>query len=162
MITSNPIDFDAYATLQLSFYAEATFGNTPLTVVYSADYDGGSNPSNFTWTNIPNYTPLTHPDASNSEEAFFVDDVNLNSISGSVYLAFRYDTTNGEEATRWTIDEFLVEATTLSTSNFESIDLSLYPNPTQGNTFFIATEAVLDELQIFNLSGKRVLQLKQP
>ncbi|WP_188404805.1 endonuclease [Psychroflexus salis] len=154
LITSNPIDFNAYASLQLSFYAEATFGNTPLRVVYSTDYDGGNSPSNFTWTSIPNFTAPTHPDGSNNEVEFFFDEIDISAISGTAYIAFKYDTTFGEEATRWTVDEFLLQATTLSNSIFEAIPIEMYPNPVRkGSSFFVETQLAINKIQIFTING---------
>src|SRR5699024_5729099 len=49
LITANSIDFSHYTDEKLSLHTEATFGNTALKLVYSTDYDGQGNPSNFTW-----------------------------------------------------------------------------------------------------------------
>jgi endonuclease I/chitodextrinase len=160
LITVNPIDFDAYTDPTLSFYAEATFGNTPLELVYSTDYDGGDNPSNFTWTSIPNYTAITHPDGSGTEEEFFFDAIDLSGISGTAYLAYKYDTTTGEEATRWTVDNFLIENNTLSTSVFELVALKMYPNPAAGNEFYFESAIEIDRIIIYNLLGKQMQHIK--
>lgn len=158
LITSNPIDFGTSSASNLSFYAEATFGNTPLQLVYSTNYDGSDNPSDFTWNTIPNYTAPTHSNGSSTEEEFFFEDINLSNINSSAYLAFKYDTMTGEEATRWTVDNFLIEASTLSTSVFEDISLIIYPNPTTRNELYFESSIALDEIEIFNLIGKRVQQ----
>lgn len=154
LITANPIDFDAYAELKLSFYAEATFGNTPLKLVYSTDYDGGENPSDFTWTSIPNYSAATHPDGSNSEVEFLFDEIDISEITGNAYIAFQYDTTSGEEATRWTVDNFLIEANTLSTPNFDEINLRMYPNPTSGRSLYFESSTLINQIEIYSITGK--------
>ncbi|GGE25583.1 endonuclease [Psychroflexus planctonicus] len=154
LITTNPIDFDAYSFLELSFYTEATFGNTPLQVVYSTDYNGGNNPSNFTWTSLPNFTAPTHPDGSNNEVEFFFDEIDISAISGTAYIAFKYDTTSGEEATRWTVDNFLIEATSLSTPTFEKVALKMYPNPATENHLYFDSAVHVHQVEIFNLQGR--------
>lgn len=108
LITAEKLDFDENAQELLSFYVDAAFGNTPLTLEYSADYDGGGSPSNFTWNSVPNVSIPTHSDGSGNEEVYTFDEVDISSISGQVYIAFKYFS-SGENQTRWTVDSFKIE-----------------------------------------------------
>ena len=108
LITNNPIDFDAQTGEKLSFYTDAAYGNTVLELVYSADYNGSGNPSDFEWIPVPNLTIPIHPNGTSTEVVFTFTDVDIASITGTVYLAFKYYS-NGEP-TRWTVDSFELTA----------------------------------------------------
>src|SRR5699024_12595533 len=105
LIASTPIDFDNYTDESLSFYTAATFGDTELQLLYSTDYDGGENPSDFTWEAVPNVNIPVYPENESDEVEFTFDDIDISAIEEtSVYLAFKYDNSNGEAATRWKVD----------------------------------------------------------
>ena len=109
LITNNPIDFDTNESELLSFYTDAAYGTTPLSLVYSSDYDGSGNPSNFTWVNVPNITIPIHSDGSGTEEVYTFTNVDISSITGPVYIAFKYYSDG--VPTRWTVDSFEISAT---------------------------------------------------
>jgi endonuclease I len=108
LITKNSIDFDTETGEKISFYADAAYGTTPLLLVYSSDYDGTSNPSGFTWTSVPNITIPVHSNGSGTEEVFTFKDVDISSITGTVYFAFKYY--SDQNPTRWTVDSFEIVA----------------------------------------------------
>jgi hypothetical protein len=96
----------------LRFYTDAAYGSSTLELVYSSDYDGESNPADYEWFPVPNVTIPLHPDGTGSEEVFIFEDVDLSSLSGSVYMAFRYYSNN--EPTRWTVDSFVISSLTIN------------------------------------------------
>ena len=104
LITKDPIDFDQSEDELLSFYTDAAYGSSVLELVYSSDYDGIGDPSAFTWTPVPNVTIPTHSSGQSNEEVFVFNDVDVSSIAGAVYMAFKYY--SNEEPTRWTVDSF--------------------------------------------------------
>jgi endonuclease I len=108
LITSNPINFDDETGEKISFYTDAAYGNSPLELVYSTNYDGSGNPSDFTWTSVPNITIPIKSNTSGTEEIFKFSDIDISSINGVVYFAFKYYS-NGEP-TRWTVDSFEITA----------------------------------------------------
>ncbi len=114
LITNNPIDFDAQTGEKLSFYTDAAYGTSVLELVYSADYSGSGNPSDFEWIPVPNLTIPIHPNGTSTEVVFTFTDVDITSITGTVYLAFKYYS-NGVP-TRWTVDNFEI------TSDQPSVD----------------------------------------
>lgn len=134
LITKNAIDFSSGTGEKLSFYADAAYGSTPLELVYSSDYDGLSNPSNFTWTPVPNVSIPIHSDGSGNEEVFIFSDVDISAITGSVYMAFKYYANSSP--TRWTVDSFEISAvdSALALGDFEveNVILKGYPNPNRG------------------------------
>ncbi|MBT8318139.1 MAG: hypothetical protein HKP59_11000, partial [Lutibacter sp.] len=108
LITKNPINFDTETGEKISFYTDAAYGNSPLELVYSNNYDGVSNPIDFEWSSVPNITIPIKSNTSGTEEIFKFSDVDISTIAGTVYFAFKYYS-NGEP-TRWTVDSFEVIA----------------------------------------------------
>jgi endonuclease I len=108
LVTTFPINFDESTGEKLSFYADAAYGDTPLELLYSSNYDGIGNPSDFTWISVPNVTIPLHSNGSGTEEVYTFSDIDLSSITGSVYIAFKYFST--QDPTRWTVDSFKIIA----------------------------------------------------
>jgi len=107
LITNEAVNFDVETGEKLSFYTDATYGTSPLDLVYSSDYDGVSDPSIFNWLPVPNVSTLVH-DNSGTETIYQFTDLDISSITGSVYFAFKYYS-NGVP-TRWTVDSFEITA----------------------------------------------------
>ncbi|WP_298262607.1 endonuclease, partial [uncultured Lutibacter sp.] len=108
LITVSPVDFDNSTGEMLSFYTDAAYGDTPLELVFSSDYDGSGNPSNYTWNEIPNVTIPIHSTGTVTEEVYSFTNIDISEISGSVYIAFKYYST--ADPTRWTVDSFKIIA----------------------------------------------------
>ncbi|MDX1830014.1 MAG: endonuclease, partial [Lutibacter sp.] len=107
LITKTPINFETETGEKLSFYTDAAYGSTPLELVYSSNYDGSSNPGNYTWTSVPNITiPIS--DGTSTEQVFTFNDVDISGINGTVYFAFKYYSDGNP--TRWTVDSFKIIA----------------------------------------------------
>ena len=107
LITNDPIDFDGESGEKLIFYTDATYGTSPLELLYSLDYDGVSNPSSFSWIAVPNVPTFIH-DNSTTEKIYRITDADISSITGSVYFAFKYYSDGNP--TRWTVDSFEIIA----------------------------------------------------
>jgi endonuclease I len=158
LITKNPINFDASSEEKLSFYADASYGSSTLELVYSNDYSGQGSPLSFTWNAVPNVTIPTHPDGSGTEVVFTFNSIDISSLTGQVYFAFRYYSNNNP--TRWTVDSFSVTAKDdlLAVDDLDAIELKLisaYPNPSNGN-FQIKLPLNLQEVRvrIFSLQAQ--------
>lgn len=157
LITNNPINFDAYLEEQLSFYTDASFGNTELQLLYSTNYDANQMPSDATWLPVPNVTiPLFS--GGSEEDVYLFEDIDISNIQGEVYFAFKYDTSNGEQATRWTVDNFKIEgAENLSVDSNKLEGLVVYPNPTSGQLHINIPSTKNFSYKIFDMNG-RLLQ----
>ncbi len=60
------------------------------------------------------------------------------------------------------IDDFkLGEYATLSSNDFQKIDLSIYPNPTTDFWNISTNNQIISSVEVFDMSGKRVIE-KQP
>ena len=108
LVTKAAIDFDAATGEILSFYTDAAYGNSPLELLYSSDYNGTGDPSGFAWSSVPNITIPIKSNTSGTEEIFSFSNVDISSINGAVYFAFKYYS-NGTP-TRWTVDSFKITA----------------------------------------------------
>ncbi|QSS98343.1 endonuclease [Psychroflexus sp. ALD_RP9] len=162
LITSTPINFNSTTSALVSFYTDASYGNTALELVYSTDYTGGMLPSNSTWTPVPNINIPLHSNGSSTEEVYTVNQIDISSISGSnVYLAFKYDTTNGESATRWTVDNFIIEGDVLNLNSIETqFEIKMFPNPVKGNYLKIESSKDIENIKLFDLNGRIVKTFK--
>ncbi|WP_283640493.1 endonuclease [Mesonia mobilis] len=161
LITTNSINLDNYTQESLSFYTVAAYGNSELQLLYSTDYNAANAPSNATWTAVPNLTIPQHPSGNANEVVFEFNDIDISSINGNVYFAFKYDTSNGEQATRWTVDSFLIEGEqNLSTSTEQQLAFSIYPNPSQGRFNISLPSKAEFSYAIYDLNG-RLLQQKE-
>ncbi len=108
LITTTPIDFSSDTGEKLNFYASAEYGSSLLELVYSSDYVGSGNPVNYTWTSVPNVTIPIKSNTSATKEVFTFTDIDISSITGTVYFAFKYYS-NGVP-TRWIVDNFEITA----------------------------------------------------
>lgn len=160
LITTDKINFDNYEIEKLSFWTSARYGNTKLELLYSTTYDGKGNPSNFQWQEVPNISIPLHPSANSSLFVFEANTIDISEISGETYIAFRYDTTNGENATQWAVDNFLLTGEQLL-SNFQfskTFEVILYPNPSKSSNIHLDfNRSGLKTIDIYNVSGKKVL-----
>jgi len=107
LITKTPINFVDETGAKLRFYADATYGIDPLELLYSSDYDGSSNPSEFNWEEVPNVPSLIH-DNTSTEKVYSIADADISAITGTVYFAFKYY--SNSSPTRWTVDSFEISA----------------------------------------------------
>lgn len=136
LISRDKIDFDENTGELLSFYTDAAYGNSPLTLEYSSDYNGVGNPSDFTWTLVPNIDIPTHKTGTSTEEVYEFENVNIEAITGQVYIAFRYFSP-GEDQTRWTVDSFEIKVENPSQDSDDDGVLNsedLCPNTAPGAT----------------------------
>lgn len=159
LIASDPIDFDKSESEKLSFYSDAAYGNTVLELVYSTDYDGSSNPGNFTWTPVPNVSIPAHSNGGGTEESFSFDNIDISSINGLVYIAFKYYA--GVSPTRWTVDNFEItaESLILAAEDFQkdALVIKAYPNPNSGS-FMISTPSINNEaiVELYNVQSQLI------
>jgi hypothetical protein len=153
MITKTAINFDTYTNEKLNFYADAAYGSSTLELVYSADYDGINNPKDFTWTNVPGVTIPTHSNGGSVEEVFTFENIDLSTLTGNVYFAFRYYS-NGSP-TRWTVDDFEIFTRpnlSVGTINAEK-NTKVFPNPLK-DKLTIGGNIVFSKALIYTTAGK--------
>gem|GEM_PF-2949445 len=163
LITAEPLSFDNYSEEKLSFYAASTFGNTPLQVLYSTNFDGSGNPSDFDWHTFPGVSIPKHTGIEDQEMRHYFADIDISlPAQQSFYLAFRYDNSNGQQATRWIVDD--VKITGISEMNIpkkEVMQAYVYPNPVKNNKVYVQIpQTEKFEYIIYNLQGQKVKEDK--
>lgn len=106
MIT-NSFDCTGYTNVTLSFYHARNYAdNSGLSVLISTDYDGSSDPSGFTWTDLT--SSFAFP-SSGSWSFMDAGTVDINALVGpSTYVAYKYTSTTTAGAT-WEVDNIAVE-----------------------------------------------------
>ena len=130
-------------------FANATkYNGNPLQMLVSTDYDGSSDPNNFSWTDI------TESATWSSGNYEWVDcSVTLNDYIGQqIYIAYKYTSTDDASAT-WELDNLCVGVILNTAINENSTqNVKIYPNP--------ATDAINVStgqngiLKVFDLTGK--------
>ncbi|MDN3492037.1 lamin tail domain-containing protein [Winogradskyella bathintestinalis] len=103
LISNFSIDFDTYESVNIDVTTRERYGNATNTpgefeLLYSTDYTGGD-PTTATWTALsfdPNNTS-----SSGSLSTASVTSVDASSITGTAYLAFKYDMNFGGGAEDW-------------------------------------------------------------
>ena len=158
LISTNPIDFSQFTNETLSCYLVHAYGTMSLELVYSTDYDGNGNPSNFTWTAMPNITIDTH-DGTPVETTQIISNVDISTLTQPAYVGFKY-TSNGSP-TRWTIDSFVIQGNPVSSINDIAFSnrIVLYPNPVK-EVFFIKSDTKIKTVAIYNYVGELILVQK--
>jgi len=114
LIISSPINFDNYTSEEFTFKTQESYEGPDLELYYSSDYSGSGSPSNANWTLISH----TFNDVStNSTFSDWYDDlIDLSSLSGNLYLAFKYTATGaGGESEYWRIDDLLIKGYIITT-----------------------------------------------
>ena len=160
LITSNKINFDEFELEKISFFASANFGNTKLELLFSSSYTGNGNPSNFNWQEVPNVEVPLHPNGSGSLFTYNAESIDISELPENAYIAFRYNTTNGQLATRWTIDNFKITGEqVLSSSSFSNtLEVKLYPNPLKNSHIHLNfNSSDRKRIELYDLHGKIVL-----
>ncbi len=87
-----------------------------------------------------------------AERAFDIS----SAVGGQIYIGIRHH--NISDMFRLNIDDVAVDSNSLSTNDFNILDVSIYPNPVDGN--FVTIQSLtngLKEIQVFDILGKRVI-----
>ena len=140
-----------YQFIYLSFKNSMKYTGDPMRVMVSSDYDGSSNPNQFTWqdiTSLFNYSTGNYVWAESGE-------VNITSHVGSVfYLAYVY-TSSDEAAAAWEVDDVLLVATNAnSLGEMSETGIVVAPNPANDMVRFTLDEQA--QVSVYDLSGRMV------
>jgi len=152
-LISPAINFDAFINETFSFTTAMNYTGPDFEVKISNDYDGSSDPNTATWSDL-------QADLSpGSWEWTPSGDIDISSYNGTVYLAFRYQSTDTESST-WEVDNILV-----SGNAYQGIDdivnnenIAIYPNPANEH-FYIKINSNNDlAVNVFSIVGKLVFK----
>ena len=118
-LISPPIEFGNATSAVLSFESTSNFDGGDLRVLISTDYDGTSDPSNFTWTDLTDQATLSPGDNADTPSG----DIDISGfIFNGTRVAFRYTSTGTGpgDGRRWQIDD--VRVTSPDGGPFEQVD----------------------------------------
>ena len=158
LIAQVPTILDVVFTeIFLEFRTAMKFDGDPIRVMVSGDYDGQSDPSDFTWSNITDAFEYS----TGNYEWVESGKVNIINVVGDFansgnnwYVAFVYNSSN-EAAASWEIDYVKISCNfTTSVNENDAQTVNLYPNPASEQISFVLDEAA--EVSIFDMTGRKV------
>lgn len=146
---------DAQVTdLILEFRTAMKFDGDPLRVVVSNDYDGQSEPSDFSWEDITSefsFSPGNFEWVESGQVAI------QDHVSDNFYVAFVY-TSSDVEASHWEIDYVKIWGKiTASVGENDIQAVRIYPNPASSTVSFVLGSDA--EISIFDMTGRMVNKL---
>jgi hypothetical protein len=109
---------------------------------------------------VPNLEVPLHPNGSGSLFTYNAESIDISELPENAYIAFRYNTTNGQLATRWTIDNFRITGEqVLSSSSFSNtLEVKLYPNPLKNSHIHLNfNSSDRKRIELYDLNGKILL-----
>ncbi len=144
-----------YHDIMLSFCTAMKFDGDPLRVMVSVDYDGQSEPSEYTWTDLTDAFDFS----SGNYEWVESGSVNLYPIvgNGTFYVAFVY-TSSASASNSWEIDYVSIcSSGTESVDENDSVFVKVYPNPVSSRISFNLEHDAL--VRIFDMTGRMIQSL---
>jgi len=152
-LISPALNFDAFINETFSFITAMNYTGPDFEVKISNDYDGSSDPNTATWTDLSAELSQGNFEWTSS------GDIDISSYNGTVYLAFRYQSTN-EESAAWEVDNILVLG-----SAYQGIgdivnneNIAIYPNPANEH-FYIKINSNNDlTVNVYSIVGKLVFK----
>ena len=148
-----------FMDLWIEFRTAMKFEGDHIGVAVSFDYDGQSDPTDFTWYSITDHFNFSQGNYEWAESGAFnvyQEFYDYNPFGG-FYLAFIYISTN-EAASSWEID--YVRAYTYHTEGVnenEATMFNLYPNPAREQvSFMLESDA---QVSVFDMTGRKVSEM---
>lgn len=149
LISPNLFASGRFETLSVSFNNAYKFDGDPLRVMLSNDYDGISEPGEFTWVDATDQFSWSAGDYVWQESGVMV----MEEIEGDVvYLAFVY-TSSDSAASTWEVTNVEVYGTGYdAVAEKEAVTINVYPNPASSVLNVKAESAA--EAQIMDMAGR--------
>ena len=144
-------DLDDYVGEVFTFETAMNYDGPAMELLISSDYVSGD-PSTAAWEAL-SFTPS---DGNWNWQAS--GDVDLSTYSGTVSLGFKFLSTNSGSAT-WEIDNILITGTmSNSVQDEDLVNLSVYPNPSNGIYQIVNSNSQNFEITVFNILGKQIME----
>ena len=141
-----------FQDIMLSFSTAMKFDGNRLGVLVSTDYDGESEPSEYTWTEITYAFDFSTGDYEWVESGEY----NLYPIVGGdvFYVAFVY-TSSSEAANSWEVDNVAINSFgAISVSENMIAFVTVYPNPAKDMISFTLNQDA--QVAVYDMSGRLV------
>ncbi|HNY04036.1 MAG TPA: choice-of-anchor J domain-containing protein, partial [Bacteroidales bacterium] len=143
-LISPAMNFNLYNNENLTFQSAYKYTGDPLQVMVSNDYDGTSNPADFSWA------PLTATWSAGNWVWTPSGNISLSSVNGTqVYVGFKYTSTATASST-WELDDIVITGELIigMDDKTPAAEFSVSPNP--------ATDRCVIR---FNAEGPKVIRL---
>lgn len=141
-----------FQDIMLSFSTAMKFDGNRLGVLVSTDYDGESEPSEYTWTEITYAFDFSTGDYEWVESGEY----NLYPIVGGdvFYVAFVY-TSSSEAANSWEVDNVaIISSGAISVNENMNAFVTVYPNPAKDMISFTLNQDA--QVAVYDMSGRMV------
>jgi hypothetical protein len=149
-LISPPFNLSNVLATHFEFINAMNYSGNPLQLLVSTDYNGSGDPNNYTWDDISDQVDWSPGNWTWVKAAISLDDY----IGKTIYLGFKYTSTDQECAT-WELDDLcfdVIMSESIGETKYESI--KVYPNPARDNFSLNSNETGM--LKIFDLTGKVV------
>ena len=123
---------------------------------YTIYISESSDPATLSSSNLYyNETITSGSDACGNSFAERAFDIS-SAVGGQIYIGIRHHDIS--DMFRLNIDDVAIDSSSLSVNDFDNLDVSIYPNPVDGNFVSIQSPTNgLKEIQVFDILGKRVI-----
>ncbi|NPD84638.1 T9SS type A sorting domain-containing protein [Lentimicrobium sp. L6] len=150
-LVSPTYDFDTYSNITFSFDNAMNYDGPEMLFYISSDYT--DDVTTATWTELAfEASPGGSWDYVNSGE------IDLDSYTGTVNIAFKYTSTTSGAAT-WELDNLLLTGTMSSSVNEEELTaINVYPNPGNGVYNINNTQQTKLNISVYNILGELVYE----
>lgn len=136
----------------VSFMNAYNYDGDPLKVYISEDYDGISDPNEFSWTDITN-----NFEWSAGNYAWVTTNHTFNTEGMShFYFAFKYTSTT-EASSTWEIAEFKIYIGYDAVAEYDAVSFDVYPNPAESSIKVKAEKATT--IQVLDMTGRIVMSV---
>ena len=147
------IPANTYDEIQFEFRTAKKFDGPDLKVQVSMDYDGGGEPSEYTWIDITDAFDFSTGDYEWVESgALIIEGDQL--LPGQYHFAFVYTSTD-QAAASWEIDWVKLIGKAMVSVNENNVQsVSLYPNPANEQVSFVLDNDA--QVSVFDMTGRKV------
>jgi len=136
----------------VSFMNAYNYDGDPLKVYISENYDGISDPNEFSWTDITN-----NFEWSAGNYAWVTTNHTFNTEGMShFYFAFKYTSTT-EASSTWEIAEFKIYIGYDAVAEYDAVSFDVYPNPAESSIKVKAEKATT--IQVLDMTGRIVMSV---
>ncbi|MFZ4521120.1 MAG: choice-of-anchor J domain-containing protein [Bacteroidales bacterium] len=153
-LISPAMNFNLYLNEALTFVSAYKYSGAPLEALISNDYDGVTNPGDFTWT------PLTATWSAGNFVWTPSGTINVSGTNGThVYIGFKY-TSDATAASTWELDDIVITGDLLIGIGEKSSNeggFTVNPNPASGKCNLKFNNDGVKEIQVISAVGGTVL-----
>jgi len=153
-LISPAMNFNLYHNEELTFMSAYKYTGNPLEALISNDYDGLTDPNDFTWS------PLTATWSAGNFVWTPSGSVNVSGTNGThVYIGFKY-TSDVTASSTWELDDIVITGDLIDGVNTiaGNENFSVNPNPASGKCSLVFGNTLQKEIRVLSVVGNVVLE----